>query len=322
MLIFDFSTMYQAVAFYKYVHIEEADVYAVRHLKYCKRLGITGRIIVADEGLNGQFSGTIEQCQKYIADLIADPRFAETDFKIDPCDAPAFKKMHVRYKPEIVHSGLRDPNEIDPSKETGKHLSAEAFKKLKKEDNVVVLDVRSNYEHSVGKFKGAMTLDIENFRDFPAKISELEDLKDKTIITYCTGGIKCEKASALLLKRGFKDVYQLDGGILKYGKEGGGEDFEGKCYVFDGRITVDVNSVNPVIITKCIHCGETSARYVNCANVLCNDQIILCEQCGWEWEGTCSSACKEAHASKRAYDGTGYYAKPFAQGRGEKELTA
>ena len=159
---------------------------------------------------------------------------------------------------------------------------------------------------------------MENFREFPEHLAELEEYKDKTIITYCTGGIKCEKASALLIKRGFKDVYQLDGGILKYGMEGGGEDFEGKCYVFDGRITVDVNSVNPVVITKCIHCGETSARYVNCSNVLCNDQIILCEKCGWEWEGACSEACKEAFVSKRPYDGTGYYAKPFAQGRGEK----
>ncbi len=312
--------MYQAIAFYKYVQIEEPEVFAVKHLRYCKRLGITGRILVADEGINGQFSGTIAQCQQYINELIADSRFADTDFKIDSAEKPAFAKCHVRYKPEIVNSGLKDIREIDPSKETGTHLSAEEFKKLKDQENVVVLDVRSNYEYSIGKFKGARTLNMENFREFPEKIAELEDLKDKTIITYCTGGIKCEKASALLIKRGFKDVYQLDGGILKYGKEGGGEDFEGKCYVFDGRITVDVNSVNPSIITHCLHCGETSARYVNCSNELCNDQIILCEKCGWEWEGACSEACKEAHVSKRAYDGTGYYAKPFAQGRGERNL--
>jgi UPF0176 protein len=310
--------MYLAVAYYKYVEIEEPEVFAIRHLKYCKRLGITGRIIVADEGMNGQLSGTIAQCEQYMRELVADPRFETTDFKIDTAEKPAFHKMHVRYKPEIVNSGLSNIKEINPAVETGGHLSAEAFKKLKEKDNVIVLDVRSNYEHSVGKFKGALTLDMENFREFPEKLAELEEFKDKTIITYCTGGIKCEKASALLLKRGFKDVYQLDGGILKYGKTGGGEDFEGKCYVFDGRIVVDVNSVNPVVITKCIHCSETSVRYVNCANVLCNDQIILCETCGWEWEGACSEACKETQASKRAYDGTGYYAKPFARGRGEK----
>ena len=310
--------MYQAVAFYKYVQIEEPDVFAIRHLKYCKRLGITGRILIADEGINGQLSGTRAQCEQYISDLLANPLFAGTDFKIHDEEKPAFQKIHVRYKPEIVNSGLKDIREIDPSKETGTHLSAEDFKKLKDRDDVLVLDVRSNYEHLIGKFKNAKTLDMENFREFPEKIAELEEYRDKTIITYCTGGIKCEKASALLIKRGFKDVYQLDGGILKYGMEGGGEDFEGKCYVFDGRITVDVNSVNPSIITKCIHCGEISARYVNCSNELCNDQIILCEKCGWEWEGACKESCKEAHLSKRAYDGTGYYAKPFAQGRGEK----
>ena len=116
--------MYQAVAFYKYVQIEEPEVFAVRHLKYCKRLGITGRILVADEGINGQFSGTKEQCEQYIADLIANPLFAGTDFKIHDEEKPAFNKIHVRYKPEIVNSGLKDIREIDPSKETGIHLSA------------------------------------------------------------------------------------------------------------------------------------------------------------------------------------------------------
>ncbi|MCX6353071.1 MAG: rhodanese-like domain-containing protein, partial [Bacteroidetes bacterium] len=145
--------------------------------------------------------------------------------------------------------------------------------------------------------------------EFPEKIAELEQYKDKTIITYCTGGIKCEKASALLIKKGFKDVYQLDGGILKYGKTGGGEDFDGKCYVFDSRILVDVNQTNPKVITHCIHCHVAVERFVNCSNVLCNDQIVMCEECGWAWEGACSTACKAATESRRAYDGTGYYAK-------------
>lgn len=297
---------YQVVAFYKYVRIEEADVFAIRHLKYCQRLGVKGRIIVADEGMNGQLSGTREQCAQYIADLTADERFKDVDFKIDDWAEPAFRKMHVRYKKEIVHSGLLD---IDPSQETGKHLSANDFKALKDREDVVVVDVRSNYEHSVGKFKNALTFDIENFREFPDKVNELEQYKDKTVITYCTGGIKCEKASAFLLKKGFKDVYQLDGGIIKYAKEADGEDFEGKCYVFDGRIVVDVNNVNPSVITNCHHCNTPTARYVNCANAVCNAKLIMCESCGWEWDGACSKECKEA-AAIRPYDGTGYYAKP------------
>ena len=293
---------YQAVAFYKYVRIEEADVFAIRHLKYCKRLGIFGRILIADEGINGQLSGTIAQCEQYIKDLVSDSRFAETDFKIDHIERQAFQKIHVRYKPEIVHLGLRH---IDPTQKTGKHLKAIDFKELKKREDVIILDVRSNYEHQIGKFKGALTLDIENFRDFPDKIQELEAYKNKTIVTYCTGGIKCEKASALLLENGFEDVYQLEGGIIKYAKEAGGEDFDGKCYVFDGRVVVDVNTVNPTLISTCIHCGTPSARMINCVNELCNEQIVMCEGCGWEWNGACSEECLEV--TERAYDGSGYY---------------
>jgi len=295
---------YLAVAFYKYVPIEEADIFAVRHLKYCQRLGILGRIIVADEGINGQLSGTVSQCEHYMSDLISDPRFEGTDFKIDAVERLAFQKIHVRYKPEIVHSSLRH---IDVSKRTGKHLKASEFKELKNREDVVILDVRSNYEHHIGRFKGALTLDIENFRDFPDKLKELEAFKDKTVVTYCTGGIKCEKASAFLLEQGFKDVYQLDGGILKYAKEGGGEDFDGKCYVFDGRVVIDVNTVNPTLVSTCIHCGTPSARMVNCVNELCNEQFVLCEGCGWQWNGACSVACMDV--AERAYDGTGYYTK-------------
>src|SRR5690606_17824219 len=224
---------YQTLLYYCYSHIEDAEQYAADHLKFCKDLGLTGRIIIADEGLNGTVSGTVEQCKQYMDYVYADGRFNATEFKIDEVDTPSFMKMHCRYKPEIVHSGLRDPNIINPTKKTGKHLEPVEFMEMKDRDDVVILDVRSNYEHKMGKFKNAITLDIDNFRDFPAMINQLAQYKDKKILTYCTGGIKCEKASALLLHEGFKDVYQLHGGIIKYGKEAGGKDFDGKCYVFD-----------------------------------------------------------------------------------------
>ena len=132
--------------------------------------------------------------------------------------------------------------------------------------DIVILDVRSNYEHELGRFKNAVTLDIENFRDFPDKLNELEQYKGKKIVTYCTGGIKCEKASAFLLEQGFENVHQLHGGIIKYGLEAEGEDFEGKCYVFDNRLSVDVNKVNPKVVSKCFVCETHSDRMVNCAN--------------------------------------------------------
>src|SRR3546814_727461 len=250
---------YNTLLYYCYSHIDQAEEFAADHLQLCKSLGLVGRIIVADEGLNGTVSGAPEACQAYMDALHAAPRFATTDFKIDEVDAPSFIKTHCRYQPEIVHSGLPDPNTIDPTKETGKHLEPHEFMEMKDRDDVVVLDVRSNYEHNVGRFKNAVTLDMENFREFPDKIDELSAYKDKKILTYCTGGIKCEKASALLLKNGFTDVYQLHGGIIKYGKEAGGKEFEGKCYVYDNRVTVDVNRVNPTEAAGCRNFGTSSS---------------------------------------------------------------
>jgi len=227
---------------------------------------------------------------------------------VDDVEELSFIKMHCRYKEEIVHSGLRNPAEIDPNKQTGKHLEPKDFLAMKDQEDVVILDVRSNYEHNVGRFKNAVTLDIENFREFPEKVKELEHLKGKKILTYCTGGIKCEKASALLLKEGFEDVYQLHGGIIKYGKEAAGEDFEGECYVFDNRVTVPVNSVNPTVVSTCKNCGKITSKMINCANPICNEHFTQCDECGWELDGCCSDACK-SHPKKREYDGTGYYVK-------------
>ncbi len=303
-----FMMKYNTLLYYCYSAIADAEQFAADHLKFCKSLGLVGRIIVAAEGLNGTVSGSAESCKSYMDTLHADPRFAGIDFKVDQVDEPSFVKMHVRCKSEIVHSGLRDPGIINPTQKTGKHLEPKDFLEMKDRDDVVILDVRSNYEHSLGKFKNAITLDIENFRDFPAKINELARYKDKKILTYCTGGIKCEKASALLLHEGFNNVYQLHGGIIKYGKEAGGKDFEGKCYVFDNRLSVEVNSVNPEVISTCYNCGRHTDKMINCANPECNEHFTQCDACGTAMEGCCSDICK-AHPRKRQYDGTGYYVK-------------
>lgn len=299
---------YQTLLYYCYSHIQDGEQYTANHLKFCKSVGLTGRIIIADEGLNGTVSGTAEACKAYMDYIYADGRFSATEFKIDEVDEPSFIKIHCRYKSEIVYSGLKDPTYIDPTKQTGKHLEPKEFAEMKDRDDVVILDVRSNYEHKMGKFKNAITLDIENFREFPAMINELAQYKEKKILTYCTGGIKCEKASAILLKEGFTDVYQLHGGIVKYGKEADGKDFEGKCYVFDNRLAVDVNTVNPVVISTCGNCGKTTTKMINCANPECNVHFTQCDECGTVLDGSCSVACQN-HPRKRPYDGTGYYVK-------------
>jgi UPF0176 protein len=296
---------FQILLYYCYAEIKDPEQFREEHHLFCLDHDLRGRIIVAHEGLNGTVSGTKEATDFYMQTLHSDPRFASIDFKVDAYHEHAFQKLHVRVKPEIVHSSL---SHIDPNVRTGKHLSPIEFKAMKDREDVVVLDVRSDYEHELGHFKNALTLDIENFRDFPEKVKELEALKNKKILTYCTGGIKCEKASAYLLEQGFEDVYQLHGGIIKYGMEAGGEDFEGKCYVFDGRVAVDVNKVNPKVISKCHVCGTENDRMVNCANPVCNIHVPICEACGVALDGACSDACK-AHPDIRAYDGTGYYAK-------------
>lgn len=295
---------YSVLLYYIYVPIENAEQYRDEHHKYCVEHGLLGRIIVAPEGLNGTVSGLKADCEAYMSWLHADPRFASIDFKVDQVPAHTFQKLHVRLKNEIVNSDLP----VDPLRQTGTHLEPEEFVKLKEQEDVVLVDMRSNYEHGIGKFKGAITFDMENLRELPDHIHEIAHLKDKKIITYCTGGIKCEKASAYLLDQGFKNVYQLHGGIIKYGMEAGGEDFDGKCYVFDNRVAVDVNKVNPEVISSCTICGCKTDKMVNCANAECNNHLCICADCLLEMDGACSQACK-AHPHKRPYNADGYYTK-------------
>lgn len=297
---------YQTLLYYKYSSIPHPEEFAMQHIDFCERLGIVGRIIVAAEGLNGTVSGTVVQCKKYMDYVKSHRQLEGMEFKIDEVDSPSFERLYVRVKPEIVHSSLRGMENVDPNQITGIHLKPHEVDEMIEQDGVVFVDVRSNYESNVGHFKNAVKLDIDNFRDFPEQLKALEHLKDKKIVTYCTGGIKCEKASGYLLKNGFNNVYQVDGGIVKYAKETGGKNFEGKLYVFDNRVVVDVNSIAPSIVSTCKLCGTTSAHMVNCANPECNEHFVLCEDCGWKMEGCCGEACKEA-PNKRVYDGTGYY---------------
>jgi UPF0176 protein len=298
---------YSVILYYNYTPIEDVEAYREKHHVFCIENNLLGRIIVAPEGLNGTVSGLSEYCQKYMIWLENDPLFTGTnfDFKVENHEGHAFSKLHVRVKEEIVNSDLG----VNPRVRTGKHLEPVDFKEMYHNDpEVVLIDMRSNYEHNVGKFKGAITFDMENLRELPDHIQEIEHLKNKKIITYCTGGIKCEKASAYLLERGFENVYQLHGGIIKYGLEEGGEDFEGKCYVFDNRVTTEVNAVNPAVISKCHICDVTSDFMVNCANPQCNAHLAICPKCLLEMDGACSVECKN-HPRKRPYNPEGYYSK-------------
>ncbi len=294
----------RVLLYYIYTPIENPEQYRDEHHRLCLQLNLLGRVIVAPEGLNGTVSGLAADCEAYMNVLRADARFAGIDFKVDQHEGHAFQKLHIRLKTEIVHSDLP----VNPLERTGIHLKPADFQVLKSDPDVVLVDMRSSYEHTMGRFKNAVTFDMENLRDLPDHIGEIEHLKNKKIITYCTGGVKCEKASAYLLSRGFENVYQLHGGIIKYGMEVGGEDFDGQCYVFDNRLAVEVNAMNPSALSVCYRCQTPTTRLINCASPACNKHVPICEMCGNEHGGTCTDTCKTDPAL-RQYDGTGCYSR-------------
>lgn len=285
---------YRVLLYYKYVPIENSEEYTEEHLTFCKELGLKGRILVADEGINGTVSGTVEQTQKYIDTMHADPRFEDMEFKIDEADGHAFKKMHVRHRPEIVSLRLGE-EDIDPNEITGEYLEPKEFYEELQRDDVVVLDARNDYEYDLGHFRGAIRPDIRSFRELPDWVKKnREKLEGKRVLTYCTGGIRCEKFSGWLKKEGFDDVGQLHGGIVTYGKdpEVKGELWDGKCYVFDERISVPVNQVEHVVVGRDYFTGEPCERYVNCANPECNEQIIMSEENEHFYLRSCSHECR------------------------------
>jgi UPF0176 protein len=294
--------------YYKYTHLEDAPTLAEQHLDFCKNIGLKGRVLLAYEGMNGTVSGTPEQCQAYIHFIESDPRFAGIEWKKDDSEEISFLKMHVRFRPELVSFYDKDYH-YDPNRLSGKYLEPAEFLAMKDEEDVVVLDTRNRVEWEMGKFNNALTLEIESFRELTERVDELkEKIGDKKILAYCTGGIRCEKATAFLLEKGFKEVYHLHGGIVNYGKQVGGKDFDGYCYVFDGRIGVPVNTVNPKIITQCLNCGDESLRMVNCANPHCNAHFVQCFNCGKELKGACSTQCSMA-PNIRPFNEKGYFAK-------------
>ena len=286
---------YRVLLYYKYVPIENHEEFAKEHLAFCKELGLKGRILVAHEGINGTVSGTIEQTDTYMNTMHANPLFKDMVFKIDEADGHAFKKMFVRPRPELVTFKLEE--DIDPNKLSGKRLKPKEWLEALQQEDVIILDGRNYYEYDVGHFRNAIRPEVKSFREFPKWIREnLSQYKDKKILTYCTGGIRCEKLSGFLIREGFKDVSQLDGGIATYGHdpEVRGRLFDGKMYVFDERITVQVNHTEEqTVVGKCLHCGAPSEKYINCAYDFCHNHHIVCEVCEEKYNGYCSTECAE-----------------------------
>ncbi len=290
------SALYEVLLYYRYFSIEEPQEYVSEHRRLCEELGLFGRILVAREGINGTVSGLREQTQAYQEYLRSKPGTDEMEFKVDPADGHAFQKLSIKARDEIVTLGLSLCEDIDPNETTGNYLSPKDFYEAMQDPNAVIVDARNEYESQLGKFRNAICPDVDSFRDLPQWIRDhRSELEGKRILTYCTGGIRCEKFSGFLLSEGYEDVSQLHGGIVTYGRdpETQGRDFEGQCYVFDQRIGVQVNRENPSVIASCRHCGVPIERYRNCGFTPCNAQFFCCKECEESRGRFCSEACRE-----------------------------
>ncbi len=248
-------------------------------------LNLRGRILISPHGINGTVGGDIDDLKKYIKSTKQFAGFKTTSFKWSDGMREDFPRMRVKVRDEIVAFDAADELRIDENGVVGggKHLKPKQVHKLVEErgDDVVFFDGRNAHEAAIGKFKNAVIPDTHTSRDFIMELEsgKYDDLKDKPIVTYCTGGIRCEILSSLMINRGFEEVYQIDGGIVKYGETYGDDGlWEGSLRVFDDRMTVDFSD-HAAVIGECTHCKAKTSNYENCAWANCNDLVLICENC-------------------------------------------
>lgn len=286
--------MKRILIYYKYVEVTDPETEKNNHLELCTRLKLTGRVILATEGINGTVCGTLEATQAYMEAMNKHSLFNGMDFKWSDVDGQFdyFPKMQIKVKPEIVHLGV-DPKYLTPA-QGGKHLTPQEVHELmlSNEEDLVVLDTRNIYEWKIGTFKNAIKPDINHFREFPEFIDKhLDEFKDKKVLMFCTAGVRCERATAYLkVKDVAKEVYQIQGGIQRYTEQYPDGFFRGKNYVFDNRIAVKVNED---VLGACDVCGTSCDEYTNCLSAKCNKHFISCNECLEVLKGTCSQECKQ-----------------------------
>lgn len=284
---------HRILLYYKFVPIADPETIRAEQMSWCEELGLKGRIIIAHEGINGTLSGPVEGTEEYCRRMQAHPSFQGTEFKVDEYDGHAFKRLSIKVRAEIVTLGIP----ADPLAHTGVELPPREFRAHLDDPDAIVLDIRNDYEYEMGRFRGAVRPPVASFKEFPEWLrSEFGDAKDRPLLTYCTGGIRCEKLTAFLLDEGFKKVYQLKGGIVTYAKdpEIQGELFDGDCFMFDDRLSVPVGAP----VSKCEKCQQPSARYANCSNVDCNRLYFLCAECEAQKGLACSEECEHAQRQR------------------------
>ncbi len=292
---------YRVLLFYKYVSFDKPEEFQKEHLAFCLKNDILGRVWISKEGINATVSGTTENIEKYKIEIKRYPEFSDIWFKEDKFDQHTFRKIHVRIKTEIVNASF---GEVDLSK-TARRLEPDQLNNFYESGkDFVIIDARNEYESVVGKFKNAITPPMNTFRDWPKIVEDLSDYKDKTVVTYCTGGIRCEKASAYLVEKGFKDVYQIKGGIWNYITQHPDKYWEGSVFVFDERRVVTPNTKEEIKhIGKCYYCGKPTSYYINCHNQDCDRLLMTCHECKIENDYCCSENCRVAPNKRKVYHG-------------------
>jgi UPF0176 protein len=280
-------------SFYQYAKIEDPNAFRDQLYEQLFALGVFGRIYVAHEGINAQVSIPEHNFEAFKSCLYAVPFLngIRLNIAVDD-DGKSFWVLKIKVRDKIVADGIDDPSFDMANK--GKYLDAQQFNELTEDPDTIVVDMRNHYEYEVGHFEQAIEVPSDTFREqLPMAIDMLKDNKDKNIVMYCTGGIRCEKASAYMLHNGFKNVFHLEGGIIEYtnkAKEQGLPlKFKGKNFVFDDRLG---ERITDDIISQCHQCGKPCDTHTNCKNDGCHLLFIQCEECATQYEGTCSPTCQ------------------------------
>ncbi len=293
--------MQKILLYYKFAPIIDPEAIRLWQRALCERLNLRGRIVISVHGINGTVGGEIEDLKAYVKETKSYLPFKKTAFKWSEGSREHFPRLSVKVRSELVTFGVPDEIKVDEHGVVGagKHLKPEEVHTLVEErgKDVIFFDGRNAYEAAVGRFKNAVVPKTRTTREF---LSELEsdkynDIKDKPVVTYCTGGIRCEPLSALMMNRGFKEVYQVDGGIVKYGEKYKDDGlWEGSLYVFDNRMSMKFSG-KAKDIGICVQCGNTTSHYENCALTSCNNLVLICDNCKTN-QKTCSDVCQKEFA--------------------------
>jgi UPF0176 protein len=296
------------ILYYGFAPVADPEALKLWQKTLCESLGLKGRILISKHGINGTLGGDMSALKKYVRQTKEYAGFKKIDFKWSDGTGNDFPRLSVRVRSELVAFNAPDEIEVDARGVVGggKHLKPAQVDALVAErgDEVVFFDGRNAFEAKIGKFKNAIIPDVQTSHDFIRDIEsgKYDDIKDKPIVTYCTGGIRCEILSSIMIKRGFKEVYQIDGGIVRYGESQGDKSlWEGSLYVFDDRLNINFTP-DAVTIGECEACSGPTSSFRNCTNLGCKDLVLLCDHC---FENPANLKCNETHTRGRRKEAVG-----------------